>query len=288
MNTVIIVLPILTILMFELGLSLNLSDLKILRKQPRSIIVGMIGQLICLPLIAFLVAWIFKLEPNFFIGLMLIACCPGGSSSNVFTMIAGGNVALSVVLTALSSIITLFTIPIILTVVTNFVNFQSEAALALPIGKLIIQNIVLVFVPIVLGGLCKKFFPKFSIVLDKVLSMVAFPALLLLATLFFIQHFDTIVAKFGTLGLCVTTLILISMLVGYLITLIMKIKAKEKRTIIIEVGMQNAAQAIAIACSPFIFNNEVIAIPAIIYALMMNIILLIYIRVVKKLNSLNI
>ena len=285
MNTIFIVLPILTILMFELGLSLNLSDLKVLRNEPKSIIAGLIGQLIILPLLTFIIAYLFKMDSIYFIGLMLIACSPGGSSSNVFSMLAGGNVVLSVVLTALSSIITLFTLPIILSFVTNYLNQQAETTLVLPVGKLIVQNLVLVFIPIILGLLSKKFLPNFSIRLDNILSKVAFPALLLLATVFFIQHFDTIITEFGTLGLVIFALILSAMFLGYAISLIMKIKARERKTIIIEVGMQNAAQAIAIACSPFIFNNEVIAIPAIIYALMMNIILLVYIKMVSTSSS---
>ena len=285
MNTIFIVLPILTILMFELGLSLNLSDLKVLRNEPKSIIAGLIGQLIILPLLTFIIAYLFKMDSIYFIGLMLIACSPGGSSSNVFSMLAGGNVVLSVVLTALSSIITLFTLPIILSFVTNYLNQQAETTLVLPVGKLIVQNLVLVFIPIILGLLSKKFLPNFSIRLDNILSKVAFPALLLLATVFFIQHFDIIITEFGTLGLVIFALILSAMFLGYAISLIMKIKARERKTIIIEVGMQNAAQAIAIACSPFIFNNEVIAIPAIIYALMMNIILLVYIKMVSTSSS---
>ena len=285
MNTIFIVLPILTILMFELGLSLNLSDLKVLRNEPKSIIAGLIGQLIILPLLTFIIAYLFKMDSIYFIGLMLIACSPGGSSSNVFSMLAGGNVVLSVVLTALCSIITLFTLPIILSFVTNYLNQQAETTLVLPVGKLIVQNLVLVFIPIILGLLSKKFLPNFSIRLDNILSKVAFPALLLLATVFFIQHFDTIITEFGTLGLVIFALILSAMFLGYAISLIMKIKARERKTIIIEVGMQNAAQAIAIACSPFIFNNEVIAIPAIIYALMMNIILLVYIKMVSTSSS---
>ena len=109
-----IVLPILTLLMFDLGLTLRLEDFGKVVRRPWPLAVAMFGQLVLLPLIALALAWAFGLTPVFFIGLVLIACCPGGSSSNVFSKLAGGDVALSVTLTALSSVITLFTIPVIM------------------------------------------------------------------------------------------------------------------------------------------------------------------------------
>ena len=111
MNTIFIVLPILTLLMFDLGLALRPADFRLLAERPKAVFVGLTGQILLLPLIAWAVASGFHLAPLFFLGVMLIACSPGGSSSNVFSMLAGGDVALSVSLTAFSSIITLFTGP---------------------------------------------------------------------------------------------------------------------------------------------------------------------------------
>ena len=106
--------------------------------------------------------------------------------------------------------------------------------------------------------------------------------LFLLATIFFIQHHATITGQFGKLGLCISILILLAMGGGVVLSKSMRLNRKEQRTLIIEIGMQNAAQAIAVASSPFVFNNDIIAIPAIIYALVMNVILLIYVGVVKR------
>ena len=96
MNAIWIVLPILTLLMFELGLTLQTEDFQLFRKRPRPIIAGLVGQIILLPMLAFALGHVFQLEPLFFIGIILIACSPGGSSSNIFSMIAKGDVALSV------------------------------------------------------------------------------------------------------------------------------------------------------------------------------------------------
>ena len=114
MNTVWIVLPVLIALMFQLGIELDRQAFAGVARRPAAVVAGLLGQLALLPLIAFGVGLAFRLPPVYFLGLLLVACCPGGSSSNVFSMLAKGDVALSVTLTALSSLITLFTIPLVM------------------------------------------------------------------------------------------------------------------------------------------------------------------------------
>jgi BASS family bile acid:Na+ symporter len=285
MNTVWIVMPILLVLMFLLGTDLDKKAFEGVTKNPRAILVGMTGQIILLPLIAFLIAWALKLPPVYFMGITLIACCPGGSSSNVFSMLAKGDVALSVTLTAISSIVTLFTLPFIMEIVATFVSDQSGAIISLPVGKLLIQNVVLFLVPMLLGIALKKFRPETAKKVNKALSKVAFPALIVLALTFFLQYTKEIFDNFALLGLAATTLILAAMLCSSLLSRAGNFGKAVRRTIVIEVGMQNAAQAIAIATSPFIFNSGEMAIPAIIYALMMNVVLLIYVAIVKRNNA---
>jgi BASS family bile acid:Na+ symporter len=115
----------------------------------------------------------------------------------------------------------------------------------------------------------------------KVLSKLAFPALMLLAGIFFVQHKETITTNFSVLGFAVTLLLLVAISFAAALCYMTGLKKTERRTIIIEVGMQNAAQAIAIASSPFVFNDGRFAIPAILYALMMNVVLLTYVGAVK-------
>ena len=281
MNTIWIVMPILIILMFLLGTDLNKKSFTDVARNPRAVIIGMIGQIILLPLIAFALAWILNLPPIYFMGLVLIACCPGGSSSNVFSMLAKGDVALSVTLTAISSIITLFTIPVIMEFVARFVSEQSGVEVNLPFGRLIVQNIVLLFVPLFIGIMFRHYLPGPAAKVNKVLSKLAFPALMTLALVFFLQNTQAIKENIAVLGLTVTALILLAMLCSSTLSRMTKSGTAVRRTIVIEVGMQNAAQAIAIASSPFIFNSGEMAIPAIIYALLMNVILLIYVGVIK-------
>ena len=285
MNTVWIVMPILLVLMFLLGTDLDKKAFEGVTKNPRAILAGMTGQIILLPLIAFLIAWALKLPPVYFMGITLIACCPGGSSSNVFSMLAKGDVALSVTLTAISSIVTLFTLPFIMEIVAAFVSDQSGAIISLPVGKLLIQNVVLFLVPMLLGITLKKFRPETAKKVNKALSKVAFPALIVLALTFFLQYTKEIFDNFALLGLAATALILAAMFCSSLLSRAGNFGKAVRRTIVIEVGMQNAAQAIAIATSPFIFDSGEMAIPAIIYALMMNVVLLIYVAIVKRNNA---
>ena len=280
MTTIWIVIPILTVLMFDLGLTLKLKDFYMVVTRPKAFFVALTGQIVLLPLIALGLGWAFQLTPVFFIGLMLIACSPGGSSSNIFSKLAGGDVALSVTLTAMSSLLTLITLPILMGWVTAASG--SEAGITLPVGNLLKQNLLLMLLPVVIGLVINHFWSKAAAAIDKVLSKAAFPALMLLVTIFFAQHYRTIFAHIGRLGLCVTALILLAIGCASALSRLFRISGRERRTVIIEVGMQNAAQAIALATSPFVFANQEMAIPAILYSLMMNVVLLTYVAVLKR------
>ena len=282
MNTIWIVLPILTLLMFDLGLVLRLEDFGKVVRRPGPIVVALFGQLVLLPLIALGLGSLFRLSPVFFIGLVLIACCPGGSSSNVFSKLAGGDVALSVTLTALSSIITLLTIPFIMSWTTQLVG--ESVGITLPVGNLIKQNLVLMLLPVLLGIGLHYAWPKAAEKVDKVLTKLAFPLLLVLITVFYIQHHRTILDNIGVLGVCVTLLILVAIGISSMLSRLVKNSPQQRRTVVIEVGMQNAAQAIAIASSPLIFASEEMAIPAILYSLMMNVVLLTYVAIISRNN----
>ena len=271
MSSILIVLPILSLLMFDLGLELRGRDFAMVFTRPRAVIAGLTGQILLLPALVYVLCLIFGIKGELMFGLMLIACCPGGSSSNVFSGIAKGDVALSVSLTALSSVITLITLPLILGSIAE-----------LPVGKLVMQNLVLVLLPVVIGMAVKHYRPENAARIHRVLSKLAFPLLMLLAGLFFVGNREAIIDNFARLGLFITLLILLAMGGGWLLGALARLNGREKRTLVIEVGMQNAAQAIALSTSPLVFNNARLAVPAIVYALMMNILLLTYVAIVSR------
>jgi BASS family bile acid:Na+ symporter len=280
MNPIFIVLPILTLLMFDLGLTLRPMDFVYIAKRPKAAIVGLTGQLVILPLVAFVLASLLHLSPYYFIGIVLVACCPGGSSSNIFSLLAKGDVALSVSMTAVSSIVTLFTVPIIMQYTTAAMG--ETVGVTLPVGNLLLQNGVTMLLPIIAGISVRHYWSDKAMKMERVLTKCAFPALMLVVVLFYIQHRDTIMHVSATTLFSPLALILVAIFLSAMAGKVMRLNSKEQRTIIIEVGMQNAAQAIAIASSPFIFGNDVIAVPAIIYSLMMNIVLLSYVAMVKR------
>lgn len=280
MNTIWIVMPILIVLMFMLGMDLSKKAFTDIAKNPKAVLLGTVGQIVVLPLVAFCLAWALKLPAEYFMGLVLIACCPGGSSSNVFSMLAKGDVALSVTLTALSSLITLFTLPVIMSFVADKVSLMSGEEINLPIGKLLVQNFVLVFVPMLIGYAFKHYLPDPAAKVRKVLGKAAFPALMILALTFFLQYPQEIADNFGVLGISATLLIMLAMLSGSCLSRLGGLSGAERRTIVIEVGMQNAAQAIMLA--GVVFKSPVMALPAIMYALLMNVILLIYVYLIRR------
>ena len=275
MNTVWIVLPVLIALMFQLGIELDRQAFAGVARRPAAVVAGLLGQLALLPLIAFGVGLAFRLPPVYFLGLLLVACCPGGSSSNVFSMLAKGDVALSVTLTALSSLITLFTIPLVMGFAARFVAVHAGAAIELPVGKLLV-------LPMLCGALFRHWRPRAARRVHELLGRVAFPALMLLAAVFFVQYASTILENLGVLGLAAGALILLAMAGGSLLARLFRLRRAVRRTIVIEVGMQNAAQAIAVATSPLIFDSGEMAVPAIVYALVMNVVLLSYLKLLPK------
>lgn len=285
MNTIWIVLPILTVLMFQLGLELDRKAFAALAGSPAAVVAGLGGQLLLLPLLAFVVAVVFRMPPVYFMGLMLLACCPGGSSSNVFSMLAKGDIALSVTLTALSSVVTLFTLPLVMEFAARYAAVDAATAIDLPAGKLLLQNIVLLFLPMVAGALFRQWRPVAAQHSCNLLKRGAFPALMLLAGVFFIRYANQIVQNLGTLGAACTVLILLALSAGSLLARAFRLATKARRTVVIEIGMQNAAQAIAVATSPWIFDNGAMAIPAIVYALWMNVVLLTYLQLLRHADS---
>lgn len=276
-NPIFIVLPILLLLMFGLGLSFKPADFAVLIRHPKAVLAGTAAQVVLLPLLAADLAVLFQPEPYLLVGLMLVACSPGGTSSNIFTSVAKGDVPLSVTLTVLSSVITVFTIPPVLLYALEAAGLDGPGAVSLPVGQLLVQNVVLMLLPVLLGMAVRRVRPDWAQKVKKGLDRAAFPALLVLAAVFFAANRQIIVQHFAALVWMVSALILAAMASGALLAAALGLSGRQRRTIVIEVGMQNAAQAIAVAGSPFVLNNEAFALPAVIYALMMNVILLAYI-----------
>ncbi|MDD2192233.1 MAG: bile acid:sodium symporter [Bacteroidales bacterium] len=285
MNSLFIVMPILIFLMFCIGLELRLSNFKLILKQPKSIILGTLSQLIIHPLIAWFLLSFVNIPDEFKIGIILIASCPGGASSNAFSFLVKGDVALSVLLTSLSSLLSIFTIPII---ISSYIYFSIGDSLSfnLPFFKLLMQNVVFLLLPIVFGMLLNRYKEEFAKKLSLWTKKLPIYLLLILITAFFIENMDVIIQNFSKLSILIFILVIGVMLISYFIALVFKIKTEQRKAIVIGVGIKNAAQAMLIAASPIILNNPKIAIPAVLYALIMNIVILVYVAVNKRKSKL--
>jgi BASS family bile acid:Na+ symporter len=280
MNALIIVIPVLVLLMFCLGLELRPSDFARVIRRPRAASVGLAAQLLGLPLVAFAVARLLGLDPVFAVGLVLLAACPGGASSNAFTMLARGDVALSVTLTAVTSVVTVFTIPLVVNLAMGW-WLGADSTLRLSLPRVLLQNGMTILVPVALGMVVRWWRPQAAARLHAVLRKVSLPLLVLMIAVFVVQQRSVLAAHAGSLAAATLLLILGTMSLGALLGRGFRLPEVARRAVLIEVGMQNAAQAIAIAASPFLLNDFRYAIPGVLYAVVMNVVLFAYLGFIR-------
>lgn len=256
------------IIMLGMGLSLELKDFKRVTEFPKSIAVGLFSQLFILPIIGFLIAKTIPMQPEIALGLVIVAICPGGPSSNLITFLAKGDVALSVTLTAFSSIITVVTIPLLGNLA--YEHFIGETAqIALPIGKTIVQIFLMTLLPISVGMSIKQMFPQVANSLEKTTNIFAALFLAIIIILLVIREWNRLPQFIFQAGLGVIILNTISMLAAFNISKLFNLNLHQKICIAIEVGIQNGTLAIAITAG--LLNNKNMAIPAALYSLFMNI-----------------
>ncbi len=262
-----VVLPVgLAIIMLGMGLSLVPQDFLRVVKYPKSVAVGLLSQLIMLPLIAFGIAKVVPM-PNFIaVGLVILALCPGGVTSNLMTFFAKGDVALSVTLTALSSVITVVTIPIVANFVLQNLIGKTEV-LQLPIGTTMLQIFIITILPIALGMMIKQTFPEFAKRLEKITNKISVVVLAAIILTLIIREWTRLPGFILQAGVGVVLLNTLSMLAGFYIGRLFNLSIPQRICIAIEVGFQNGTLAIAITAG--LLNNPDMAVPAAIYSLFM-------------------
>lgn len=256
----------LAIIMLGMGLSLVVEDFKRIFFQPKAIFIGLINQLVLLPIIAFGLTSVFSLKPEIAVGLMILSACPGGPTSNLISHLAKADIALSVTLTAFSSLITILTIPFI-------VNFSLEQFLdqsnmiQLDIGKTFGQILLIVIIPISIGMLIRKHKEKFALKMGKPVRIASGILLLLIIMALIIKEFKTLQESFEQAGLAVITLNLVVMLLGYYSARIFKVRKKRALSIAIESGIQNGTLGITVAIA--LLDNSSFALVSAVYGVLM-------------------
>ncbi|MDX2426521.1 MAG: bile acid:sodium symporter family protein [Cycloclasticus sp.] len=275
---------LLTTLMFGMGLSLTLTDFKLVFKLPKAVLVGITGQLILLPLLGFAMCLALDLTGIVALGIMLLTLCPGGVLSNMFTLIARGDVALSVSMTSISSLITVFSLPFILNLSMLFFNDDS-IQLSLPLLKTALQIMLMTVLPVSIGMFVLHRFPTFATRSEKWVrrGCSAFLPMLIIGIL--LQHEGAWFQYFLQLGVLTVILNLLAILLGYSLAKLAKLDNKRVRTLSIEVGAQNAMLGVTIAISPFLLNNTEVAMIPSIYGITMVVLLWFYASVMNYFDN---
>ena len=263
-----IFLPIsLAIIMFGMGLTLVVNDFTRLFTYPKEVIIGLFNQLVFLPLIGFLIILLFDLNSSMAIGIMILSLCPGGPTSNLITQVARGDIGLSVTLTALASLITVFTIPIILSKAITYFTGETDIVIELPIVQTMIQILVITVIPVSIGMLIRKKNEVFAIRMEKPMRIASTVLFIIIFLLVMFANKDLIVQAMKEVGLATLLLNLLTMGLGYLTARIFGIKGKSQISITIESGIQNGTLAFVIATT--ILNNVEMGLPTGAYSIWM-------------------
>jgi BASS family bile acid:Na+ symporter len=275
-----VILPLaLAFIMFALGLGLTGEDFLRVARQPRDFFVGAFSQIIILPIIAFILVKIWPIAPELAIGVMIIAAAPGGVTSNLLTSFAKGDVALSISLTAIISLLCVVTIPFI---VLTSIGLLADSSITQDISLLSMARdmFLIVTVPVIIGMLFRRFIPTLATRFEpmaKKVSMVLFVLVLLGAIA---AEKENIVSYFAQAGLITLLLNVIMMVVAFYIAQLLGSGNEQKKCITIECGLQNGTLAIFVATS--IFGGGVYVIPAATYSLIMFFTSLIFVYLVRK------
>jgi BASS family bile acid:Na+ symporter len=264
-NTVVVPMGLAAI-MFSMGLSLSLTDFKEVGRNPKAVFGGLFGQLICLPPLAMAIAWVFKLPPAMAMGLFILAVCPGGITSNAITYAAKANVALAVVLTTLSSLITVFTIPLLVSWALRHYYVAGEAP-QMSAQRTTLQLAEMTMIPVLAGMALRRWNPSWAdrmTVWLRPASLVVLIAVILFSVLVSLELVLQNVVRAGPAAFLLNVL---GMGLGLTIATALGLGRQDKLTVAIEVGVHNATMATFLSLS--ILKDLSLAITPTIYGIIM-------------------
>ncbi|MBU0522818.1 MAG: bile acid:sodium symporter family protein [Gammaproteobacteria bacterium] len=261
-------LPVaLGIIMLGLGLSLTLADFARVVKLPKPVLIGLSCQLVLLPLVCFFLAKAFGLEPALAVGLMLLAASPGGTTANLYSHLAHGDVALNITLTAVNSVVAVLTMPLIVNLSLAYF-MDGDQALPLQFTK-VVQVFAIVLGPVAIGMWIRSRFEGFAARMEKPVKIISALFLLIIILLAVVKDWQTFVDYAPLVGGAALAFNLISLAVGYWVPRLMKLSLRQSIAIGMEIGIHNGTLAIALALSPMLLNNPTMSIPAAIYSIIM-------------------
>ena len=276
-----IVLPLaLAFIMFVLGLGLTFDDFARVARKPRDLFIGALAQIVLLPVVAFLLISVWSLPPELALGVMIIAAAPGGVTSNILTAFAKGDVALSISLTAVISLLSVITIPAV--VVFSYAQLIGGEAGDVSVASTAISVFAIVTVPVLIGLAVRRCAEGFAIRLEPIARHISALLFVLVLAGAIFQERANIVAYFAQAGLITLVLNLVMMVLAYLIARVFASGPKQRVTISLECGLQNGTLAIAVAT--LLFDGGLATVPAATYSLIMFATALIYIAILRRSN----
>ena len=265
--------------MFGLGLSLRIADFSYVLKQPKAIMLGLSAQIIALPLIALLVAITFDLPPELAVGLMIISFVPSGTTSNMFTHLAKGDVALSISLTAIVNLITPFTLPLFTLLAMRYF-LGAESAVEISLLKIISQLLLIIILPVIIGMLLFAKWQKIADRIEPLIRVFSVIFLFFIVIAIILKNKSEMSGFFMQTGVATLTLNILALGLGYGLAKFFQLSQKQSITIGYEVGIQNGALALIIAGT--IIGNSTMMIPAVTYSILMFLTAFVFSWIVKK------
>ncbi len=253
------------IIMLGLGLSLTLEDFKRVTKYPKAVTVALLCQMVLLPLICFFLVKVSGLEAGLAVGLMLLAASPGGATANLYSHLSKGDVALNISLTAINSVLTLFTLPLILNFSLDYF-MNSGQYVPMQFTK-VVEVFAIVLVPVSIGMFIKSRWAQFAAKMDKPVKIASALILIIIIVSVTVREKQVLLDYFRVLGIPVLLFNILSMAAGYFIPRFVNIEKKQSIAIGMEIGIHNGTLAIYIALS--VIGNSMMAVPPAIYSLLM-------------------
>lgn len=268
----------LAFIMMGMGLTLRVDDFKRIVYAPKAITIGLLAQLVLLPAIGFGLVMLFGLTGAFAVGIMILAACPGGPTSNLVSHLAKGDLALSISLTAVSSVITIVTIPLIINLSIDF--FGEEGSVRLPVLLTIIQIMGVTIVPVSIGMFIRSKNPRLSKLAERPVKFASAIFFTLIMVAAILKERENLVEFFILAGPVALSLNLATMAVGYLLAVLASLPVRQRLSITVESGIQNGTMGIMIAAT--LLQNSEMTIPIAIYSLLMFITVIGVIRIGNK------
>lgn len=270
----------LAFIMFGLGLELTVADFTRLARMPKPVLVGLLGHMFILPLVALAMIGLFPMPAAFAIGLMVVAACPGGAVSNLWTHQARGDVALAVTLTALSAAVAVVWVPVLLNLSTQYLIGEA-AAIRLPVGPTMVHIAMLTVLPVSLGMGVRRLAPAFAQRMDRPVRILSLLFLAMIVVAILVRGRGELGNLLATAGPPVLFYNFLVMAIGLLLARLARLTPKQVITIPIEVGIQNVIMAATLATAPQFLNRPEAGLVPSIYGFTMTLMAIVWLLVIR-------